>query len=74
MNFLKMIGIALLIAFPIGWYLVKEWLNDFEYRTTMSWDVFAIAGLAVLLLAMVTISYESIRALLTNPIKGLRSE
>jgi len=74
MNFLKMIGIALLIAFPIGWYLVKEWLNDFEYRTTIGWDVFALAGLAVLLLAMITISYESNRALLTNPIKGLRSE
>lgn len=73
-NFLKMIGMALLIAFPIGWYLVQQWLNDFEYRTSVSWDVFAVAGVAVVLIAMITVSYESVKALLTDPVKGLRSE
>ena len=53
---------------------MREWLNNFEYRTNMNWDVFALAGISVLMVALITVSFESIKALLKNPITGLRSE
>ena len=73
-NFILLIIIALVVAIPTGSYLMREWLSAFEYRVPLSWDVFLIAGLLVVLIAIVTISFESIKAVLINPIKGLRSE
>lgn len=73
-NFLKLIAISIVIAIPIGWYMMKSWLEDFEYRIDLSWDVFAIAGLLVVLIAVFTVSFESIKAAIVNPAKGLRSE
>lgn len=74
LNFLKLIGISILIATPIGWYLMSRWLEDFAYRITMGWEVFIGAGLIALGIAIVTISYQSIGAALMQPLKSLRTE
>lgn len=74
LNFLKLVLISLVLAIPIGWYLMKTWLEDFEYRIGLTWDVFAIAGILVVLIAVLTVSFESIKAAVINPANGLRSE
>lgn len=73
-TFLKPVLIASLIAFPIAWWAMNKWLQDFEYRVTISWWVFALAGIAALVIALVTVSFQSIRAASTNPVKNLRTE
>ncbi|MDX2248404.1 MAG: FtsX-like permease family protein [Bacteroidia bacterium] len=73
-NYLKLVLIALVIAAPVGWYLMQEWLNDYEYKISITWDVFFIAGLITVIIAVLTISYESIRAVRKNPAASLRSE
>jgi putative ABC transport system permease protein len=73
-NFLLLVVIAMISSIPIAWYMMDKWLEDFAYKTEISWTVFAIAGLLALLIAMVTISYQSIRAALANPVKSLRTE
>jgi putative ABC transport system permease protein len=73
-DFLKLVFIANLIAWPIAWFLLSKWLQDFAYRVNISWWVFAIAGVAALLIALLTVSFQAIKAALTNPVKSLRSE
>ena len=73
-NFLKLIGIALVIALPIGWYLTKEWLNTFAYRMDMGWGLFGLTVILILLIALATISVQSIRAALINPAQTLKNE
>lgn len=73
-TFLRPVLIASLIAFPVAWWAMNNWLQDFEYRVSISWWVFAVAGLAALLIALITISFQSIKAALTNPVKNLRTE
>ncbi|WKN30661.1 ABC transporter permease [Porifericola rhodea] len=73
-NFLLLIVISLLIASPIAWYLMQRWLADYEYRITISWDVFVMAGIVALLIAVFTISYQSLKAALINPVNKLRTE
>ncbi len=73
-TFLKPVFIAFLIAFPIAWWAMKAWLEDFEYRITINWWIFAIAGIAVLLVALITVSFQSIKAATANPVKNLRTE
>jgi predicted permease len=73
-DFLKLVLIALLLAFPISWYLMNHWLQSFAYRINMSADVFVVAGFATVLITVLTISYQSIKAALANPVKSLRSE
>ncbi|MEQ9376790.1 MAG: ABC transporter permease [Imperialibacter sp.] len=74
LNFIKLVFISLLLAIPLGWYLMKNWLDDYAYRTSITWEVFAISGLIALGIAVLTISFESIKASRMNPIKSLRSE
>ena len=74
MNFLKLVLISLVVATPIGWYLMRSWLEDFVYRIEITWDVFLLAGIIAVGIALITISYQSIRAALRNPATGLRSE
>jgi len=74
MNFLKLVFIAILIAVPVAWYLTDKWLQDFAYRINISWTVFAIAGVLAMLIAILTISFQSIRAAIANPVKSLRTE
>lgn len=73
-DFLKLVIIAIIIASPIAWYFMNDWLNDFAYRINISWIVFVITGLAALLIAFITISFQSIKAAIANPVKSLRTE
>lgn len=73
-EFLKLVAVSTLIAFPIAWYAMHSWLQNYQYHITINWWVFAIAGIAALLIAMMTISFQTIRASLANPAKSLRSE
>ncbi len=73
-DLVRLVGVAVLIAFPIAWYGMRKWLGNFAYRVPISAWLFAAAALAALALALLTTSYQTIRAARANPIKGLRSE
>jgi putative ABC transport system permease protein len=73
-NFLKLVIIANLIAWPVAWYVLSNWLEDFAYRVDISWWVFAVTGLVSILIALATVSFQAIRAAVSNPVKSLRSE
>jgi putative ABC transport system permease protein len=73
-NFLMLVLIASLIAFPIAWWAMNNWLKDFPYRVTISWWVFGIAIIAALAIALLTVSFQSIKAAITNPVRSLRAE
>jgi putative ABC transport system permease protein len=72
-NFLRLILISLLIAAPAGWYLMQKWLQDYEYRIAITWDIFAISGTVVFLIALTTICYQAVKAALANPVESLRA-
>lgn len=74
MDFLKLVAIAILIATPAAWYLMNKWLQDFAYRINMQWWMFAVAGILAIVIAFATISYQSIKTALMNPVKSLRIE
>ncbi|GAB3943988.1 ABC transporter permease [Spirosoma harenae] len=73
-DFLKLVVIAILIASPIAWYTMNQWLQDFAYKITIDWWIFALAGVLAVGVALLTVSFQSIKAALTNPVKSLRSE
>ncbi|HZE83641.1 MAG TPA: ABC transporter permease [Puia sp.] len=73
-DFLGLVFISTLVAFPVAWWAMHRWLQGYAYRTTISWWVFIVAGLAAMLIALVTISFQSVKAALSNPLKNLRSE
>jgi putative ABC transport system permease protein len=73
-DFLKLVGISALLAFPVGWYAMYEWLQDFAYRISMPWWIFLIAAIIAAVVALLTISFQAVRAALANPVKSLRSE
>ena len=73
-NFLKLVFIAIIIATPVAWYFMNKWLQGFAYKINVSWTVFAIAGLLAMFIAIVTISFQSVKAAIANPVKSLRSE
>ena len=73
-NFIKLVLISFVVAVPIGWYMMDKWLEDYKYKTQITWDVFVIAGMSALLIALLTVSYQSMSAALTNPSKNLRTE
>jgi putative ABC transport system permease protein len=73
-SFLKLVLVACIIAMPVAWYIMSRWLEDFAYRTAISWWMFTVAGLLVLLVALITVSFEAIKAALANPVKSLRTE
>jgi putative ABC transport system permease protein len=73
-DFLKLVLIALFIATPIAWYAMNKWLQDFAYRIDISWWIFALAGVLALLIALLTVSFQAIKAALANPVKSLRTE
>ena len=74
LDFLKLIGIAALIAFPVAWLAMHNWLQDFAYRIPMEWWVFGVAGLLAAAIALATISLQALRAAMANPVNSLRSE
>jgi putative ABC transport system permease protein len=73
-NYLKLVGISILVAIPIGWYMMSRWLEDFAYKISMGWEVFLGATVIALIIAIVTISYQSVGAALTPPVNSLRTE
>ncbi|MBW7838794.1 MAG: ABC transporter permease [Chitinophagaceae bacterium] len=73
-DFLKLVLIASLIAFPVAWWVMHRWLQDFAYRIKIDWWVFLIAGLIALLIALATVSFQAIKAAMANPAKSLRTE
>jgi len=73
-DFIKLVIIAIVIASPLAWWAMSYWLHDFAYRINIQWWVIALAGAAAILIAFITISFQSIKAALKNPVKSLRSE
>jgi ABC-type antimicrobial peptide transport system permease subunit len=73
-DFLRIVFIAILLATPLSFYFMDRWLQDFSYRITIGWWVFFFAGLAAILIALFTVSFQAIKVALINPVKSLRSE
>jgi ABC-type antimicrobial peptide transport system permease subunit len=73
-DFLALVLVSILIATPIAWWAMHTWLQDFNYRISIQWWVFIMAGASAILIAIATVSYNSIRAAMSNPTKSLRSE
>lgn len=72
-DFLRLVMLAILVAFPVSWLIMDHWLEQFAYKTHIDWWIFVLAGGTMLLIALATVSYQSIRAALANPVKSLRS-
>jgi ABC-type antimicrobial peptide transport system permease subunit len=73
-EFVILVAISLLIATPVTYYCMHSWLQSYQYRTALSWWIFAAAGLGALMITLATVSFQSIKAALANPIKSLRTE
>ena len=73
-DFMKLVGIAAVIAFPLGWYIMNKWLEDFSYRISIPWWVFAVGGIIAIMIALITVSVQAIKAAVSNPVKSLRME
>ncbi|HEY9364369.1 MAG TPA: FtsX-like permease family protein, partial [Chitinophagaceae bacterium] len=73
-DFLLLVVIAAVIAFPVAWYAMNHWLQDFAYRIQIGWWVFLLAGIIALLIAFATISFQAVKAAMSNPVNSLRSE
>ena len=73
-NFLKPVFISLVIAFPVAWWATQKWLQEFAYRIHISWWIFLIAGCVAIFIALITVSFQAIKAAIANPVESLRSE
>ncbi|HSC54512.1 MAG TPA: ABC transporter permease [Phnomibacter sp.] len=73
-DFVKLVLVAALIAFPVGWIAMNNWLQDFAFRTTINWWIFPLAACIGLLIALLTVTFQAIKAAMTNPVKSLRAE
>ena len=73
-DFLKLVCIAIIVATPVAYYLMNRWLQDFAYRVNISWWIFVAAGTMALLIALLTVSFQAIKAAIANPVKSLRTE
>lgn len=73
-EFLKLVAIALILASPAAWYLMTEWLQDFEYKINIEWWIFGVAGALTVAVALLTVSYQSIKTALIDPVKSIRME
>ena len=73
-DYLKLVGIAFLIATPFSWYFMNNWLNNFAYRIELEWWMFVVAGIAAVVIAFATIGVQSIKAALRNPVKAIKAE
>ena len=69
-----LVVIALFIAAPLAWYFMDGWLQKYTYRTELSWWIFAAAGAGALVITLLTVSFQAVKAALMNPVKSLRSE
>ena len=73
-DFLRLIVVSAVIAFPLAWWAMHHWLQDFAYRITIGWEVFVFAGVVALAIAMVTVIFQALRAALANPVVSLKNE
>lgn len=73
-DFVILVAIALVIAMPVGYYFMHNWLQHYNYRTNLSWWIFAVAGIGALVITLITVSFQSVKAALANPVKALRTE
>jgi putative ABC transport system permease protein len=73
-DFLVLVSISLLLSMPMAWYFMNNWLQNYQYRSTISWWIFAVAALGSLIITLLTVSYQAIKAALMNPVNSLRSE
>ncbi len=73
-DFLKLALIAILVACPVAWWAMNFWLHDFAYRVNIGIDVFLVAGASIILITLLTISFQSMKAAIANPVKSLRTE
>jgi ABC-type antimicrobial peptide transport system permease subunit len=73
-DFLQLVSISCIIAFPIAWWMMHKWLSDYEYRIHISWWIFLAAGILAILIALLTVSFQAIKAAIANPVKSLRTE
>ena len=73
-DFIKLVILGFIIAVPIAWFAMNQWLTDFAYRIEIGPDIFALAGMSALVIALLTVSWESIKAALSNPVESLKSE
>lgn len=73
-DFIKLVFIAIVIAVPVSWYVMNKWLADFAYRINIGWSPFALTGILALFIALLTISFQAVKAAVANPVKSLRTE
>ncbi|SFW83510.1 putative ABC transport system permease protein [Chitinophaga sancti] len=73
-DFVKLVLVSILIASPIAWWAMNRWLQDFAYRTHLSWWIFVVSGFIAILIALITVSFQSVKAALTDPVKSLKTE
>jgi putative ABC transport system permease protein len=73
-DFARLVLIAMVLASPVAWWAMNKWLQDFAYQVNLSWWIFAIAGVLVIAIAFATISFQSVKAALVNPVKSLKAE
>ncbi len=73
-NYLVLVFIAFILAIPVAWFATSKWLENFAYRIEINWWIFALAGVLVLLIALLTVSFQAIKAAVANPVKSLRTE
>jgi putative ABC transport system permease protein len=73
-SFLKLVLVSIILAAPVAWFAIDKWLQDFAYRIDVPWWVFLLSGSLAILIALLTVSFHSIKAALMNPVKSLRSE
>jgi len=73
-DFIKLVLVAIIIASPIAWYVMDRWLENFAYRIDIDWWIFAVAGLVTVVIALLTLRFQTIRAAVANPVAALRSE
>ena len=73
-EFLILVLVAICLACPLGWWLMNAWLQDFAYRTQISWEVYGIAAMLTIIIALSTITYQAIKAAMMNPVKSLKVE
>jgi len=73
-DFVKLVMLAFVIATPIAWWFMSKWLQDFAFRIELSWWIFAVTGIVALLIALITLSFQAIRAAIANPVDSLKTE
>jgi putative ABC transport system permease protein len=73
-DFLKLVAVSCIVAFPVAWWMMNSWLKNYQYRITISWWIFVAAGIVSILIAILTVSFQAIKAAIANPVKSLRTE